>query len=65
MPYYTSRAQDATQKIKEAENAQVRAKQAYSKGTGSLASVVKADRDLAAANYDLYIVNAGRVPGNY
>ncbi|MEH2547134.1 hypothetical protein V1283_003779 [Bradyrhizobium sp. AZCC 2262] len=59
MTYFTSRAQDAAQKIKEAQIEVETATRAYSRGVG-VDALNQANRKLADAHNDLYIVNAGR-----
>ncbi len=61
MPNYTSRAEDAAEKIKQAEIAVEQAQMAYRKN-GNVDAVNKANRALADAHDDLYTVKGGRVP---
>jgi hypothetical protein len=60
MTSYTSKAQDAAQKIKEAQSGVDSADQAYRRG-GSLNALNKANRALADAHNDLYEADAGVV----
>jgi hypothetical protein len=60
MAAYTSRAQDAAQKIKEAQIEVESARHAYNAG-GSLDAVNRATRKLNDAHNDLYAVNSGMV----
>jgi hypothetical protein len=60
MATYTSRAQDAGQKIKEAMAAVENADVAYRNG-GSLAALNKANRRLVDATHNLYEVDSGIV----
>ena len=61
MAYYTSQAQDAAQKIKQATLEVERADQAYRRG-GSLDALNKANAALAAAHNDLYVADGGTMP---
>jgi hypothetical protein len=61
MPSYTSRAQDAAQKIKEATIEVEAADRSYRKG-GSLGALNKANRALADANDALYTADSGTMP---
>jgi hypothetical protein len=61
MTYYTSRAQDCAEKIKQAQIDVGNADAAYRKG-GSLDALNAANRKLAAAHNDLYVADGGTVP---
>ncbi len=61
MAYFTSRAQDCAQAIKEAQAAVAQADKAYRKG-GSLDALNAANRRLADAHNDLYCADNGFVP---
>jgi len=61
MPNYTSRAEDAAEKIKQAEIAVEKADAAYRKG-GSLDALNAANRRLADAHDDLSVVTGGTMP---
>jgi hypothetical protein len=63
MTSFTSAAQDAAQKIKEAQREVERADAAYCKG-GSLNNLNKANRALADAHCRLYEVDGGVVRDN-
>jgi len=60
MPY-DSRTQDAAQEIKLAQAAVEKADQAYRKG-GGVDALNAANRRLADAHQDLYVVNSGTLP---
>jgi hypothetical protein len=59
--FWTSRAQDAAEDIKQAQLAVERADKAYRRG-GSLSALNKANDALAQAHNALYEINGGRVP---
>jgi hypothetical protein len=61
MPYYTSREQDAVQKIKEAQIEYERAEALYRRG-GGVYAINKAKSKLAAAHNDRYLVASGICP---
>ena len=61
MTYYTSRAQDCAEKIKQAQADVATADAQYRKG-GSLNQLNKANAALACAHDDLYCADAGTVP---
>jgi hypothetical protein len=61
MTYFTSRAQDAAQRIKECQIAVEAANRSYCKG-GSLDALNKANAALAAAHNDLYEIDGGVIP---
>jgi hypothetical protein len=63
MPYYTSREQDAAQKIKESQIEYERAEANYRRG-GGVDAINKAKSKLAAAHNDRYVVASGICP-NY
>jgi hypothetical protein len=60
MPYFTSRAQDCAERIKEARAEVDKAQRAYSRG-GSVGAVNAANARLAAAHNDLYVAASGLV----
>ena len=61
MTYYTSRAQDCAEKIKQAQADVATADAQYRRG-GSLDQLNKANAALARAHDDLYCADAGTVP---
>ena len=61
MTYYTSRAQDCAEKIKQAQADVATADAQYRRG-GSLDRLNKANAALARAHDDLYCADAGTVP---
>jgi hypothetical protein len=61
MTYFTSRAQDCAERIKQAQADVAAADRAYRRG-GSVDALNKANRALADATDALYVVDGGTMP---